>query len=188
MVSNVDDILNDFVTKLQTITTANKFNETPVTVSKIIKDMYEITEFPQISVTVGNSQISPMDTTASVFKETIDMNIVGYVNANTDITNSGTLTIKAESLISDIKQALSQFIKTNINEPSPNYGGIRYFIDIFNTPLKIFRLLDDKQNVGMVGLNFKVISYAQDQTSLSSSRWNIITSNHENLTTTWELY
>ena len=67
MVSNVDDILNDFIVKLTTISVANGYNTTPAYVGKVVKDMYEITEFPQISLMVGNSEIRAEDNIGSSF-------------------------------------------------------------------------------------------------------------------------
>lgn len=162
MASNTDNILNDFVTKLTTITIANGYNFTPTYVGKVVKDMYDIGEFPQISVMVGSSEIKAEDDIGSVFREVMNMFIIGYVNASTDIAETGSLTTQAENLISDIKKVISAFITTNINSVQSGYSGASYFIDIHNTPIKIFRLLDDKQNVGMVSLNFKVVSYRRD--------------------------
>lgn len=160
--ANTDSILNDLITKLSTISTASGYNFTPAYVGKVVKDMYEISDFPQISVMVGNSEIKSEDSVGSVFREEMIIYVVGYVNASTDIGESGTLTTQAENLISDIKKAISSFINTNINSASSGYSGGSYFIDIHNTPIKIFRFLDDKNNLGMITLNFKVVSYRRD--------------------------
>ena len=189
MASNVDDILNDFIVKLTTISVANGYNTTPAYVGKVVKDMYEITEFPQISLMVGNSEIRAEDNIGSSFKESMNFYIVGYVNANTDIAESAELTTEAEKLISDIKKATTNFTITNINDASSGYEGARYFIDSHNTPIKIFRAFDDKQNLGMISLNFSVVSYSQDLESDNKDVWwNRITSNFESLSTLWQLY
>lgn len=189
MVSTTNDILDDLITKLSNISTANGYNYTPTYIGKVVKDVYEISEFPQISIMIGDGDIQSHNSSADIFKETMDIYIVGYVNASTDISSLGNLTTNAENLITDIKRAILNFPTTNINEPNPNttYLGMKYLIDVFTKPISVFRALDDRQNVGMIGVSFKIISYAEDFESLNADYWSRWTPSFESQSSAWEL-
>lgn len=182
--SNTDDILTDLVARLGNISTASGYNYTPVYIGKVVRDLYEISEFPQISVMIGNSDIKSEDNSGTSFREHHNINILGFVNSVTDVGESGSLTTSAEGLISDIKKVMSSFMIKNINDSTSGYIGQNYFIDIHNKPINIFRFLDDKSNLGMIGFSFNIVSYRFDINYLDY--WNKQNSEFNSTTNNWE--
>jgi hypothetical protein len=154
-ISRVEEIIDDVITQIKTITEGSTYRNTPAFVGKVARESLKRTQFPQIYVGIANSTVKPEDDVATVFREEMIVYIVGYVKSQTDGNHAGNLTDLMESLIHDIKKVLLNNITGNINTE-------RWFNDIHNYPITIERSIDVEQSFGEFAITFRAVSYAMD--------------------------
>lgn len=106
MASSRLTIQNFLVTLLQSITTANGYNNNVQLVTKRIKDIEEVTSFPELSVIAGSKMFEIADEQEELFKITTTFAIVGYLKSEYDVNDSGKLNDDADRLIEDIETCL----------------------------------------------------------------------------------
>lgn len=156
-ISRTEEILDDVITYLKNISEGSTYRNTPAFVGKVARVDISRVSKPQLYVGIVSSSISPEDQSSTSFVEQHQVYIVGYVKGGTDALHAGNLTDALESMIHDCTKALLLNTTTNINTE-------RWFIDMYNQPMTIERVIDIEQNIGEFTILFRAIARAMDYT------------------------
>lgn len=147
-------MLADLIAEFQTITLANGYRNDVKKVTKKLKDPREVQQ-TEISILLGNGTLEAKDSNRTVYDSFETVNVLGYIQANTDTDDDGKLSDAAESLLHDMKRVLAAIFIRYVNNATHSW-----IIDREKNAIQVMRLLDFKANKGMVSLQFtpKVLS------------------------------
>lgn len=143
-------VQNKVIDLLKTITTGNGFNNTVQLVTKRYMDVDKIGSYPSVVVQRGQWSRSWADASKALFKTTARLAVIGYVNGNTDTTDSGKLTDLLDSLSQDVENCIAD----NTNEILSVDDGAKSLLVTTGYPL-----LDDVDNFGAFILSLEVEFY-----------------------------
>jgi len=99
-------IQNYLVELLKSIKRSNGYNNSVVKVTKRLKTLSNISEFPELSVLAGNQTLIPDDESLELFTANARFGVVGYVRIDQKSQDDATLNDMCDGLIADIKHCL----------------------------------------------------------------------------------
>lgn len=152
MSSIVELIKTDIVNVVSAITTGNGYRN-DLNVGTVLLDPGAVTAFPHAVVVITDGWIDGLTDDKETMAEFITFAVIGYVESQT-VTGRGDdngLSNAAESLIHDLKRALSAAVITNINSAT-----LRSLISKKEKMFTIVRLYADNAEKGLISINFTV--------------------------------
>jgi hypothetical protein len=147
MTGRREQTLADIQTAFAAITVVNGYRNSP-TVVPFIEDMEKITRFPVLEIVYGDGQFIPVDDAATVFDETIAVNVYGYVQGATDLTGVA-LASASESLIGDCLKMISSIYTLKIE-------GVTNRFNITKKPIKVVPVFMYQKNRGIFQITFEI--------------------------------
>lgn len=101
------DIKNQIIASLSRISTAAGYNNDIALITKRLMSHEKLGgRYPALSVLTGQVNKTPDDSGVRVWQCSATFIVVGYIKADTDITDSGLLSDAADDLMEDIERAL----------------------------------------------------------------------------------
>ncbi len=148
MASKREQILQNVVSSLQTITTASGYNFDVVKVSRKFLPYSKINEFPAVIIVAGPGRIQ--EHTNYENTEMFEIGVIGYIRADKDIENEGLVSQDLEKLIQDIRKAIT----ADVHRGHPDFV-------IMTWPRRVDPYVDWEQNIGICEVIFEVEYFYQ---------------------------
>ena len=156
--SRLLDVLDDIVTELETITTANGYHTNP-TVLRAIRPAEDVVEPPEIGVELGDEELIAQTAKDDVFHSEVQVYIAGTANANTPVdADSSELVEETEKLRHDIKRIIAQIYYKYLGS-GPTWGIVKG--SVFVVPIMG---LGENRNKAQVWARFRIRIWAMDAT------------------------
>ena len=149
MPSQRREIHDKLIDILKSISIANGYQQTIVSVTKRMKEIEHLSSFPELSVIEGEQVLQCVSEEENLYEVTSSFAAIGYIKTGHDSNDQGLLSSASDDLIEDIKEALLA-----------NTGDL-----IATTSAKSLRLssdepiLDYQNNWGYVTVYFTVTYY-----------------------------